>query len=517
MQNPHKKIFARLISSALLVTFVLVSSVNFSYPQQDEPSSQRENLNPILEKGIGQYKHENYDEALETLKKAKSESPASSLASYYLGLTYKQLQDYKNAISQLKDAVTYSPKIKGALIELIDCLYQTGQLAEAKKWIAEAEAEGIRPAQVAFLKGMVLVKDNEGADAVIAFENARMLDASMTQACNYQIGIIQIKEKRYDDARRAFNEVILADPNSNMANFANEYMGAIERMKEASKPFKIEAGFAWQYDDNVILKPDDATLASNITDKADSREVYTASAEYNFRPNEKFGLRALYNFYFAKQNDLGFYDMVNNNFGIQPTLYFKNSMLTFPTAFAYTLVNDKAYEVSPTTNAVYNFMLGSNMFQANVRYQFKHYLWGTAPDENRDGSDVGGGLGWYYFYAKNKGFINLRYALNREWTDGMNWRYLGNRFSATLLVPVISDKLNATVTGDAYFQNFTNTNSVYGVYRKDGVYTLSALIAYKFYKDSEIQLQFTHVKDDSNIAVYKYNRNIYSAGVNFKF
>jgi len=31
--------------------------------------------------------------------------------------------------------VTYSPKIKGALIELIDSLYQIDQLEEAKKWI----------------------------------------------------------------------------------------------------------------------------------------------------------------------------------------------------------------------------------------------------------------------------------------------------------------------------------------------------------------------------------------------
>jgi len=110
----------------------------------------------------------------------------------------------------------------------------------------------------------------------------------------------------------------------------------------------------------------------------------------------------------------------------------------------------------------------------------------------------------------------LRYGLNQEWTSGNNWEYMGNRVSATALFPVM-DKLNVTVTGDAYLQDFENSHTVYHVYRKDRVYTISALSAYRFWKDCEAQLQYTHVKDDSNISIYGYSRNIYSAGVELKF
>ncbi|MDP3804309.1 MAG: hypothetical protein Q8Q87_02015, partial [Candidatus Omnitrophota bacterium] len=79
------------------------------------------------------------------------------------------------------------------------------------------------------------------------------------------------------------------------------------------------------------------------------------------------------------------------------------------------------------------------------------------------------------------------------------------------------DKLNWTVSGDMYLQGFTRSNSVSHIYRKDQVYTLSTLLAYKFYKDSEIQAQYTFVKDDSNISVYGYDRNITSIGVELRF
>lgn len=481
-------------------------------------AAEQEKISPTLEQGIAQYKHENYDEALTILKKAREEDPKSTLAAYYLGLTYKQLQNYKEAVPNLRDAVTFSPKIKGALIELVDSLYQLSQLDEAKTWIAEAEKEGIRPAQVSFLKGLVLLKDGNEEDAISSFENAKEIDKFMTQACDYQIGIAYLRDKRFAEAKNAFSEVVVLDPGSNMANFANQYMDAITKREEAMRPLKLSFGMAWQYDDNVLLKPSDESLAANIAEKADSREVYTAKAEYDHRFADMFGIKGIYSLYWAKQNDLGFYDTVSNNFIIQPSVYFQKSLLSFPSGYSHTIVNDKNYLSTPSTSGIYNFMVGSsNIGQAFIKYQHRDYLWTpSTPNENRDGDDLGAGFGWYLFFAKNKGFVNLRYALNKDWTDGNNWEHLGNRGTATVLIPVL-DKLNLTVSSDVFLQGFSNSHTTYNIYRKDRIYTLSSLVAYKFYKDSEIQLQYTFVKDDSNISVYDYNRNIYSVGVEFKF
>ncbi len=509
-----KTAIKKIICVSALFSFSMVALVALCQEQQE----QQEKISPTLEQGIAQYKHENYDEALALLKKAREEAPESTLASYYLGLAYKQIQDYKNAVPCLRDAVTYSPKIKGALIELIDCLYQRGELEEAKKWLVEAEKEGIRPAQTAFLKGLVLVKDGDETGAVAAFENAKALDKAMAQACDYQIGICYLKEKKFTDARKAFEEVVLVDPSTNMASFANEYMDVLSKKEEAARPFKISGGVAWQYDDNVVLRPEDTSFATNISDKADSREVYTLRGEYDYRFNDMFGMKGLYSLYYSKQNDLGFYDMLSNSFIVQPNIYFPTSLLSFPSGYTHMLVNDKAYLSTPYTSGIFNFMVGnSNMGQLFVKYQNKDYLWTpSTPDENRDSNDLGGGCGWYFFYAKNKGFVNVRYNLNKEWTKGNNWEYLGNRVTPTVLVPVL-DNLKVTVSGDIFVQNFDHTNTIYQTKRNDTTYSVSALVAYKFYKESELQLQYTYVKANSNISVYDYSRNIYSAGVEIKF
>lgn len=501
-----------------LSAIIFLASFAFTPIVSPQSTDNEKKLNPTIEKGIGLYKHENLDEALVVLKQARLEEPQSTLAAYYLGLTYKQMQDYNSATAHLRDAVTFTPKIKGALIELIDCLNQTGQLEEADKWIAEAEREGIRPAQIAFLKGLVLLKEDKSEEAIKSFTNAKELDVTMTQASDYQIATAYLKTGLYKNAKEVFQQLVLVDPNSTMADFANSYMEAITDRERAMKPFKASAAVYWQYDDNVVLDPGDSNVATNITDKADSREVTTAMAEYNYRFNDVFSLKGQYFFYWAKQNNLGFYDTLSNTFVLQPGITLKNGFLSFPVAYNLTRVNDKAYLSTPSVGGVYNFMVDNhNMGQAYLKYAYKDYMWGPSiPDEDRTGNDFGGGVGWYFFFMKNKGFLNLRYGLLKEWTDGINWENWENDVNATLLVPVV-DKLTVTFSGNLSAQYYENSNSVFHVYRRDQVWTLSSLAAYKFYGDSEVQLQYTYVNDDSNIGMYSYTRNVYSVGVEIKF
>ncbi len=480
--------------------------------------SQEEKLSPTLERGIGLYKHENFDEALDVLKKARDEDPTSTLAAYYLGLDYKQLQNYKMAIPNLRDAVTYTPKIKGALIELIDCLYNYSELEEAHKWIGEAEREGIRPAQIAFLKGLILVKEEKNSEAIAAFEKAKELDHAMEQASNYQIGIARIKSKEYTSAEKAFEEVVSSDPSSNLAKYANQYVEAINRRQEAMKPFRFSFRTAWEYDDNVVLKPESDVVGTNITDDADWRTVYTTSAEYNKRITDRFGIKAQHLFYFAKQNDLGFYDTLSNTVVVQPNFYFENDVLTVPVTYTHTIVDERSYLSTPTISGIYSHMLGEKyMGQVYLKYNNKNFLWTpSTPDEDRDSNGLETGAGWYAFFAKRQGFLNLRYGFDREWTKGQNWEYLGNHLNATVLIPY-KEKLNLALSGGVFFQDFVNTHTVFNEKRDDTIYTTAALVTYKVCKNSEFQLQYTHVQADSNVDIYEYRRNIYSVGMEVKF
>ena len=473
---------------------------------------------PTLEKGISLYKQENFDEALILLKKARQEQPSSSLAAYYLGITYKQLQNYKEAKVQLIEAVSLTPKIKEALLELVEVLYQLGELNEAKTYIEIAERENIKPPQIAFLKGLVLLKNGENLEAIEAFENAKELDKTLAQAADYQIGLANLKQKRFEEAKKAFKDIIVLDPNSDLAALSNEYMEALKRKEKAERPFRATLNVSGQYDTNVLLKPGDDTLATNITNEADWREVVTFLGQYKQRIAERLTIEPQYSMYFAHQNKIGAYDVLSHTVSVTPNYYLDKATLGITTSYNYTDVGREKYLTTITVNPLANLIVGKNhMFQGNFKYQDKNYArTPSIADEDRNSDDYGGGLGYFFFFAENKGFLGLNYNLNKDDTEGLNWEYLGNRFTASILYPFL-EKFKLSVAGDAFLQNFDNTNTIFNVKRHDKVFTASSMLAYNFWKAAELQFRYTFVKDHSNIAVYDYDRSIYSLGVEYKF
>lgn len=212
-------------------------------------------LSPTLQEGIRQYQQENYEEAIEIFTQLRQQEPASSQAAFFLGMAYKQVMDYAKASANLQDAVTLSPPIKEALVELIDTLYQTGKLDEAKKWVGVAEKEGISPARTAFLKGLILSKENNNREAVVAFEKSKQLDPAFTQAAEFQIGVCLIKDRKLDLAKARFQAVITHDPLSDLATFARQYQDMVEERLYLERPLHLTIGVFAGYDTNIVSKP----------------------------------------------------------------------------------------------------------------------------------------------------------------------------------------------------------------------------------------------------------------------
>jgi tetratricopeptide (TPR) repeat protein len=501
-------IYRCLFVLLLLVAF-FSNSVFAANETQDE----------LMKKGIYQFRQESYDEALISFSKVSEKYPNSSLAVYYLGLTNKRLENYIVAKQYLERSLTMKPKIKGALMELIDLLYRLGDYEEAKKWIAIAEEEGIRPAQAKFLKGLTLQKNEEYEGSVQAFKDAKDLDDRLTQSADYQIGICYMKLKQFGNARDAFRDVFEVDPYSSVAGFASKYIDAIERKMESERPFHFLAGISFEYDSNVVLEPTDSSLIASITDSDDTREVYDLKADYTFRTEDNFAsLKAGYGLRISKQNDFGAYDTISNNFSLQGNLSYEKLLITFPVGFTHTIVDDDPYLGTVSAGNINNLMVGSNqMAQAGIIYKYNDYLKSSSiSTEDRTGNDIMGTCGWFWFFSDNKGFINLRYSLNKNYTKGENWENLGNKVGAGVLFP-FADKFKVSVNGEGYFQNYDNTHTIYGKKRKDQTYGVGSLLSYEIMKNFEFQVKYTYVNERSNLKIYEYDRHMVSTGVQFKY
>jgi len=152
----------------------------------------------------------------------------------------------------------------------------------------------------------------------------------------------------------------------------------------------------------------------------------------------------------------------------------------------------------------------------SAKVQGKDFLTTPSSDEeNRDAINPGGSLGFFLFFKEDKGYLNVKYEFDYDITRGENWEYMGNKGVLNLLYPV-TDSLRLTLSGEYYQQDYTNTHTIYLVKRKDRTVTLSPLITYEIGRFS-IDLQYSYTKDDSNITVYEYGRNIYAVGVNYQW
>ncbi len=495
-------------------SFILTQLIN----QVQTNLSQTSNLS----KGIDEYKEENFEEALEFLIKARQEDPSSSLAAFYLGLTYKQLIKYKEASVNFRDAIKLKPPVKEAIIELIEVLYNLNELKEAKDWLSVAEKEGIKPAQVEFLKGLVLLKENRNLEAIKSFEKSKQLDYSLTPAADFQIGVAYLKEKNLKEAREKFRAIVIVSPESDLAAFAREYEDAITKRLALEREWRLNAGIAYQYDDNVILNPEIEIVG--IPKGEDWAAVATFSAGYAPRLSGPWTLNTQYSLYLNRHRRIETHDIMSHTLTIVPGYNFKNASLNLFLSYNYTWLNDQRYLYSISASPQLNIALGGNHIgQVSAGYSKKEFILtetfsgiSIGSDEDRDADVFDASIGWIYLFSGGKGFMNLKYEFSTENTDGRNWSYIGNKGSANILIPLLAN-LRINISGEVFHQGYRDIHTIFDVKRKDKIYFASGVISYEFYKGASFLLQYAHIRDDSNIGIYDYKRNIYSAGIEYRF
>lgn len=465
-------------------------------------------------RGADSLKEGNYEEAVEDFKKAREKDPKSSVAAFYLGVAYKKMQDYGEAKVNLRDAITLMPPVKEAVAELADVLYQLGEVEETLNVLSIAEKEGIESARTAYLKGLVLLKLGRGKESVVFFEKAKSMDGQLSGSVDYQIALANLQDGNLAEAKKILKEIVIRDPNSDIAQYANQYIDAITKRLNEENPLTLAAGLQYQFDNNVVLKPGDVTVAGDIAHQSDSAAIATLRGEYSPKLKGHFGIKTQYSLYLSRYNHLSDYDVQSHTIAIVPNYNFRQSQVSLNASYNQTLVNDYKYLHDITISPSYMYLISERQFiRSSVRYLRKEYLRPPVnSDEDRDSGDTGFGLSWVYLIADGKGFINARYDFNRENTDGVNWRYKGSKVGFSLLYPLI-ESLRLNLGGEGYAQDFEHTHTAFARKRNDTMYTMYSQVTYTLFNNIDLNAQYVFIRGDSNIALYDYDKSTITIGV----
>jgi len=477
-----------------------------------------------LRRGIEQYKLENYEEAIDMLRMARRENPESSAAAFFLGLSYKQTMDYQNASEHLRDALTLTPRIKEALVELVEVLFRLGErenLDEAKKWIRVAEREEIFPAKIAFLKGLIYQKEGKNELAIEAFEKAASLDRTITQASEFQIALCHVQEKRLEKAKEKLQAAILADPRTDLAAFARRYRDLVDRRMEMERPLRVTLGVFGQYDTNVVLKPLDSSVAPGVTDEESG--VLASTLRLDYVPVLEGPW--LFNAYLAgygrfHDEHAETHDNISGSVYAVPGYNFGFFSLNLAIQYDYAWIRSPDYEKYAsilTGGPLFRKPLGDkHLLELFAGYAKKEYY--TAPlipEEDRDSDGPDAYLSWIWIFKENA-FFNFRYGYFYDDTVGKNWENTGHRFSLNATIPLI-DKLDLQLGGQAILQNYENVHTVFGIKREDKYYQGLVGLSWEAFRHINIVAQYNRTRAESNIEIYDYKRDIYSLGFELRF
>lgn len=497
-----------------------------------------------LQQGIDQYQQENYEEAIEIFSQVRRQEPASSQAAFFLGMAYKQVLDYQKAAVHLRDAATLAPPVKEALIDLIDTLYQIDRLDEAKKWIETAESVGASPPRVAFLKGMIYAKENNNQEAITAFEKSKQLEPALSQAADFQIGIIHIKERKLEQAKVRFHAIILQDPLSDLAGFARQYQAMVEERIYQERPLRLTVGVMGGYDTNIVSKPLESSSAGEITDE--KGEYLSSTVRLDYLP--KLEGPWLFNAQYSAASTVysihtHSHDSLANSFSVAPGYNFGRIALNLNASYTHVLLRtDPDLVPDPDSSPGYKryldyisvgpalryFVNQENILEVFIGYDKKNYHNQKVfvADDERDTVGLREYISWIWLF-KEDAFLNLRYDFANEHADGRKWDNNGHRITLNLSLPLLSEErskrfgpLTLQLTGSAYFQKY-NYEIDFGPLgketRRDKVYTGSAGLTWRFWKYASLIAQYTRTESDSNISIYEYNRDQYAAGFEFRY
>lgn len=465
---------------------------------------------------------ENYDEALNLLTRAWTEGVRIPESAFLLGRTYRSLMKYRDARWYLQEAVRLKPGFREAQLLLADTLVGLDQSKPAIPILKELEAAGFEPGHTAFILGQAHFQEKNYSQAAQYFRRAQA-DPTLAQDAKVQEALALAAQDRIRDAKRTMTEAIGLNPESPAAGFAQGYASVLDRRLKDYQRFRFNVAGGFDYDSNVTLQPGTDTGFVRPSGKNDVFWSLSAAAEYNIMRPGPFALWAYYGYYQNFHHKVTDYDLWSNTAGVVPSYTWSRSRFWVPMIFNFSEVGYQPYNTSYGMAPTYLYLLTPKIgVEGGVQLAYRNYWFPTFLDEDqRSGGVLGGTMAGYYFFKNQEGYVQVRFSYERNWTKGDNWDSNLYRFSLALLYP-INARTKIKASADYVIQPYDNfwVNGIplaQNPKRHDNIFIGGIDITHRIYKNFEINAHCYYVNDDSNIALYNYDRLITGVQLGYRY
>jgi tetratricopeptide (TPR) repeat protein len=402
-------------------------------------------------------------------------------------------------------------------------LYDDKKYAEATQLLLKAHQQDPRNTNVIYYLALSLNAQGNNAEAEAYLRKG--LEIQPKNANLQYLLAYTLRAQGKTSASRELAESIQLDPASPIVGPSRDLLTALKTPRRGDSPFWIEITTRAQYDSNVSLEPNHRSRSQPLGPSESWGNLVGVSTEYTFFHSGNWQAAGRYDFLQTLNYHNHKFDFNENIVGgrLTYTNVLPGGQRYFLTGRGFydnLLQAGKQFLARPT--GIFDSYLywdgnGSNRTQLLYQLQGKNYQTGRR-DENRDALNNRFGLVHYIFFDRQRYGINFGYNFDYEDAVGANWNYSGHRAVAGLLV-TLPWEIRATSNFEFHARHYNGVNSRFStpLRRHDHEY----LALFNLAKDltPNLTLSFEHLwnHNESSIAAYDYKRQVYSAGLTWRY
>jgi len=483
-------------------------------------------------RGLVEFGKGHYEEAATLFSLALDAKPNDPEAGYHLGQALLRLNRLEEAEEMFADLLEANPDLGKAWLGLGMVKYNRGQYRDALTSLVEAERTLPNDPLVYYYQGLAHHELEEFDKAPGRFLRAMTLSPDLAPTAQYYSGVAYFRRGALDEARLAFEAALAAKPEGDQARIARELLAQVPSLDQPGpRRWSLSMNVGSEYDTNVVVLPGGTQPpggSTGISRQKDYRTVLNASGDVRLLQTDAWAIGVAYGVYQSFHRTLSGFDVEDHSPRLYVERQFGSLRVSAQYIYNYTLVGRSPYLIEHTGQTVWSLTETNQTFtQFQFRYQNKDFQDGRFPmNSARDGKNWLVGMTQYLLFADGNGRARLGYTFDTDVTgggspdvagepgtqDNADWDYQGHRLSAGVELPPIYT-LNLDLAFDFYRQNYANpnTNSINGlIKRRDNIYAFTGTLSRDVNKYLSAALQYSYTRDENNIAVFDYNRSIFS-------
>jgi tetratricopeptide (TPR) repeat protein len=510
-----------------VLTALLALGCLLAPPCVDQAVAQPADASVFVARAIIAYQERRFEEALAELREALALDPRSVDAHYYSGLALVALGRRDEAAQALEQARALAPGDDGVLFQLGGVYFSQGRIADARPLLEEAFARSPRREGLGQLVGLLRYQQGDYSGALRALNEETSTDPDIQQTTRLYRGLVLAQMGVPERAQAEVEEAIRIAPRSALTAPAERMRDTIIATSESQRRFTIELRAGVYYDTNVPVSPlpsgdpvSERIRLANREEKESPGELLAARFDYAWLRRGPWESTIGYSFYQTLNNDA-------SDFNIQDHLvllsgFYRDLAGGFPYqigaqyAFDYTLLGGDSYLIRQS-GTLFGSLAESSRHLTTLlgRIESKDYTQETLdPNESQTGINYLVGVNHTIFFSGRRHLIRVGYQWDLDDTDGRNYEYRGNRLLAGFMYTLPFWNMRLRFDFDVHFKNYQNLNTILPasapgtVKRDDTELNYVTRLELPLPRGLTLALEYLHTNNDSNLAAYKYDRDV---------